>query len=328
METRVTIQPSGHRFVAEAEETLLQAGLKAGLALPYGCSNGACGMCRARRISGKTAAVKHADYVFKAAEKAQGYVLTCAHAAASPEVVLEVPEAGGAGEIAQQQIQIRLKKIERPVEDVLIVRAQTPRSQRFRFLAGQAAKLSLAGAGGATLSRTLSLASCPCDDRNLEFHIPRLMHDKFFEALSAGEAGLKHLDLTGPSGDFVLPGDISGGLIFIAEETGFAPVRSLIEHAMSLDEDVAMRLYWLAARPEGHYLANLCRSWSDALDDFQFLPLPGAARATLARRIGQSGADLATAGVYVAGGEELSAALKPQLAGLGLPAQNWHFTGT
>ena len=29
----------------------------------------------------------------------------------------------------------------------------------------------------------------------------------------------------------------------------------------------------VAAATNGHYLENLCRSWSDALDDFRYLPL-------------------------------------------------------
>ncbi len=29
-----------------------------------------------------------------------------------------------------------------------------------------------------------------------------------------------------------------------------------------------MHLYWVATKPGGHYLSNLCRSWADALDNF------------------------------------------------------------
>ena len=36
-------------------------------------------------------------------------------------------------------------------------------------------------------------------------------------------------------------------LIFIACETGFAPIKSLIEHAMALDAAETLHLYWIAA---------------------------------------------------------------------------------
>jgi hypothetical protein len=61
-------------------------------------------------------------------------------------------------------------------------------------------------------------------------------------------------------------------LVFAACDTGFAPVKSLIEHALSLDAAPSMALYWLATRPDGHFMANLCRSWSEALDPFEYTP--------------------------------------------------------
>ncbi|HET7524320.1 MAG TPA: 2Fe-2S iron-sulfur cluster-binding protein, partial [Burkholderiaceae bacterium] len=50
---QVTLRPSGHQFVVEGHDTLLQAGLRAGLKLNYGCGNGTCGMCKVRVISGQ-----------------------------------------------------------------------------------------------------------------------------------------------------------------------------------------------------------------------------------------------------------------------------------
>jgi CDP-4-dehydro-6-deoxyglucose reductase, E3 len=54
---QVTLRPSGHQFTVEGHETLLQAGLKAGLALNYGCGNGSCGMCKVRVSAGEVAKV-------------------------------------------------------------------------------------------------------------------------------------------------------------------------------------------------------------------------------------------------------------------------------
>ena len=48
----VTILPSGRQFAAEAGETLLAAGIRHGINLPYGCKDGACGSCKCRALSG------------------------------------------------------------------------------------------------------------------------------------------------------------------------------------------------------------------------------------------------------------------------------------
>jgi CDP-4-dehydro-6-deoxyglucose reductase len=99
---QVTVRPSGHQFAVEGHDTLLQAGLRAGLKLNYGCGNGSCGMCKVRVIDGAVARVQHTDYPLSEAEKAQGYTLMCAHTAAS-ELTLETLEASGPQDIARSR---------------------------------------------------------------------------------------------------------------------------------------------------------------------------------------------------------------------------------
>ncbi|WP_288143467.1 2Fe-2S iron-sulfur cluster-binding protein, partial [Accumulibacter sp.] len=43
---QVSVQPSRHTFHAEPDETILDAALRQGLSLPYGCRDGVCGTCR------------------------------------------------------------------------------------------------------------------------------------------------------------------------------------------------------------------------------------------------------------------------------------------
>jgi ring-1,2-phenylacetyl-CoA epoxidase subunit PaaE len=63
-------------------QTLLEAGLAAGLDMPYSCALGGCGACRVKLTAGRT----HADDVgcLSPAEKEAGYVLACISKAASP----------------------------------------------------------------------------------------------------------------------------------------------------------------------------------------------------------------------------------------------------
>jgi CDP-4-dehydro-6-deoxyglucose reductase len=316
----VAVRPSGNEFFVEGRDTLLQAALKAGLKFNYGCGNGTCGLCKARVISGNVTKLAPHDYPLSEVERQQGHVLLCVHSAASSEIVLETLEATGPRDIPDQEIAVRVRSVAPLGADTLLLHLQTPRTMRLRFLAGQSVTLS-ASAAGREAQATYAIASCPCDERNLHFHIRRDEHDSlaallFDGALAAGGA----LSLAGPTGDFVL-WESERPLAFVACDTGFAPIKSLIEHAMAVDAAESFALGWLATRSDGHYLANQCRAWADSFDQFHYVarsdtdPATGAAKLVDAMTPMQS---LAGSDVYVAGPAEFvdGASTALQLAGV------------
>ena len=322
---QVTLRPSGHQFAVEGHDTLLQAGMRAGLKLNYGCGNGTCGMCKVRITQGQVARTMATDYPLSAQEKAQGYVLACAHTAASSELTLETLEAAGPADIPRQQIVTSVRAIRPLAADTLLLHLQTPRSHRLRFLAGQS--LLLGSADGDDSWAQHPIASCPCDDRNLQFFIPRDADDSLAVRLFGGAIKVgDSISVTGPVGEFVL-GDGSLPLVFAACDTGFAPVRSLIEHALSLDAAPSITLFWLATRPDGHFMANQCRAWSEALDPFEFAlstsadAAAGACQMAAAMRADLFDIDCA---FYIAGPQAFVATLQAELAAAAVPAAQVH----
>ncbi|MGA1693689.1 MAG: 2Fe-2S iron-sulfur cluster-binding protein, partial [Burkholderiaceae bacterium] len=63
-----TLTPSGRSFPVDDGETLLAAALRAGVVLPYGCKDGACGSCKATLVAGS---VDHGTYQKKALSDAE-----------------------------------------------------------------------------------------------------------------------------------------------------------------------------------------------------------------------------------------------------------------
>ena len=167
MSAHVVVRPSRHEFFVDGADTILEAALRSGLALNYGCSNGNCGLCKARVVSGRVQKVRQQDYVLSEAEKQQGYTLLCSHTAVG-DLVIEALESGEAGDIQPQHIVAQVKALQPLHEELMLLHLQTPRSNRLRFLAGQSLTLT---AGEA--SAQLPIASCPCDERNLHFHVVR-----------------------------------------------------------------------------------------------------------------------------------------------------------
>ena len=50
---QITVEPSGRQFSASGQETILAAAIHAGVGLPYGCKDGACGSCKCKKLSGE-----------------------------------------------------------------------------------------------------------------------------------------------------------------------------------------------------------------------------------------------------------------------------------
>lgn len=268
MSAHVTLQPSGKDYFVEGNDTLLEAALKAGFALNYGCSSGNCGLCKARVISGQVMKTRHFDYVLSDPEKQQGYTLMCCHTAVS-DVTLEALEAHSAEDIPKQQLTARVKAVTQLSQNMMMLHLQTPRTHRLRFLAGQSVTLGHVEAG----SGEFPIASCPCNDRDLQFHIQRGLGGKFGEKiwneLKAGE----NITVYGPWGDYVFNDESTNGIAFIAFDRGFAPIKSLLEHSMARESADDMILAWGASNADGHYMNNLCRAWTDALENFHYLPV-------------------------------------------------------
>ena len=279
----VELHPSGHRFQAESGETVLEAALRAGRLPAFGCANGSCGECRARIIAGEIEPVRFHDYFLTEAEKRAGYALLCS-VAPRGDLVVESTEASGVDDIAQQRVRARVTRVEPACDDYAVVHLKVQRARVMRYLSGQRATVRFDGVPPCETW----LASCPCDAVNLRFHVRRDAGDAFsgfvFDALRSGARAT----VEGPAGRFVLDDDSPRGLLFLAFDTGFAPVESLIEHAINLELEVPIRLVRVVRGQGLPYRHNYCRAWADALDDFRYrvveMPGDGESWHTLAAR--------------------------------------------
>jgi CDP-4-dehydro-6-deoxyglucose reductase len=260
------------------------------------------------------------DYVLSEREKGLGYILMCSNTAVT-DLVIEAAEASRASDLPLQQIRASAQRLERIGDDLLVLHVQTPRTQTLRFLAGQRATLTLADEASASLP----IASCPCEGRHLEFHIRRTPGDRFSELAFAAVKPNGMVTVTGPEGELVLQDDSPRPELFIALDDGFATIKSLIHHAISIDLAESFRLFWLVTRAHGHYLDNLCRSWRDSLENFRYTPIvlpdagsPGEKVARALAELIPDTPDLNVYDVYVAGPEPLVAAAETFLQGHGL----------
>jgi len=316
---QVHVMPSGHEFFVEGNNSILDAALSAGVALNYGCSNGNCGKCKARLISGEVRKIRDHEYTLGEAEQNQGYLLACSNTAVT-DIVLEADEALDEEDIEEQTVPAYIKKITHLSDALAIVSLNTVRRHRLRFLSGQ--KVLLGNEHGD--NNWYHIASCPCDDRSLQFHIIR--DNSTFSNYIFNQARINDtIEITGPQGHFILQRDIDKPILFFAVDTGFAPVKSLIEHALTLELADHVHLFWITTDHRSHYQHNLCRAWMDAFDHFHYTPmsLPDGTGEqqwqTQLKQIGDEYPDLSDYIVYFCGPEQMAKTARDAFTSRGLP---------
>ncbi|MBD3670718.1 MAG: 2Fe-2S iron-sulfur cluster binding domain-containing protein [Gammaproteobacteria bacterium] len=264
MAAHVRMVPSGHDFFVEGQDSILEAALRNGLTLEYGCSSGNCGLCKARVLSGNVKQIKHSDYHLSESERLDNIILMCCNTPVS-DITLEAPEASTSDDIPEQTIPLSIRKLDQ-IDGITVLQTRTPRTQRLRFMAGQTVEVSF----NPELQSRLHIASCPCDDMNIQFHLPTIPGDPVSDYVQHEMSKSDKLQIKGPYGDFVIADETMSPLLFIAYDTGFAPIKGLIENALAQDTAQTITLYRVGEPNTAFYLRNICRSWNDALDVFHY----------------------------------------------------------
>ena len=271
---QITLKTSGKTFTAQSDESVLEAALRQGINLPYGCKNGACGSCKGLVVSGRVTHGDHNENALNPQEEASGSALfCCAHA--QTDLTIDVREIAGAGDIPIKKIPCRVAHLERAADDVVIVKLQLPATERFQFLAGQYIEFLLKDGK----RRAYSLASAPHEEGPIELHIRHMPGGSFTDfVFGSNQDGttMKEKDILrfeGPLGSFFLREDSNKPIIFIASGTGFAPIKSIIEHMRHKGLSRPIKLYWGGRRPKDFYHDSLCQQWLKELPGFEYIPV-------------------------------------------------------
>ena len=268
MSHRISLQPGNHTFEADDDQTVLEAALAAGLLLPHGCRDGACGACKGRVLEGEVEHAEHASGALSEAERAEGLALFCC-ARPRGDLVVQARSVTRAGDIQVKKLPCRVQKLERLAEDVMRIELKLPASENFAFRAGQYIDILLADGQ----RRSFSIANAPHDAGHLELHVRRIDGGRFtghvFETMIEKEI----LRFEGPLGSFFLREDSTRPIVMVAGGTGFAPIKGIVEHAIRLGLQRPITLYWGARRRDGLYLDALARSWEAALPGLRYVPV-------------------------------------------------------
>lgn len=268
MQFQISVQPSGHTFQSNAEDSVLTSAITAGINLPYGCRNGACGACKGKVLQGQVEHTQHQASALSEAECASGYALFCCAKPLS-DLVIECREVSTSSGVKPRILPVRVQALNRLADDVIELSLKLPSNERLQFLAGQYIEFILKDGK----RRAFSIANAPHDDELIQLHL-RLVPDGLFTPYVFNELKEKAImRIEGPFGSFYLREESDKPLILLAGGTGFAPIKAIIEHMLYIGSKREMHLYWGAKTLKDLYMPTLPETWASQHTNLHYIPV-------------------------------------------------------
>jgi CDP-4-dehydro-6-deoxyglucose reductase len=268
---QITIQPSGRSFTASPGETILAAGIRTEVGLPYGCKDGACGSCKCKKLEGIVVHSAHQSKALSEAEEASGFILTCCGVAHS-DVVLESRQVTQAGAFPIKKIPTRVSLMDKKSDDVMLLKLQLPANDSFTYHAGQYVEFILRDGA----RRSYSMANAPhtlAASGGLELHIRHMPGGKFTDHVFNAMQTKEILRVEGPFGSFFLREDSDKPIVLLASGTGFAPIKAMIEHLQFKNIQRPVTIYWGGRRPADLYMDAWVKTRLTEMPQLRYVPV-------------------------------------------------------
>ena len=262
MSYQIHITPGNKTFAAEADEPVLEAALRAGVALPYGCRGGSCGACRATLLDGQLRyANEEPPDALSEQELSAGQALLC-QAYAAGDVRLRVQSGIIEGTVVKN-LPCRVVALNKLAPDVMQLLLKLPPSEAFRYQAGQYIDILLRDGR----QRSFSLAGAPSQvesgEQPLELHVRHVPGGAFsgqvFETLREKTI----LRFQGPLGGFYLRQPPARPILMMAGGTGFAPIKAIVDELLigGVALPPSIHFYWGVRALADLYQESVVRDW-------------------------------------------------------------------
>ena len=266
----ITLLPFEKQFTCGDNETILQAAIRQGFNLRYGCKHGGCGMCKAQVVEGEVDNTEASSFALMDFEKQQGFSLLCC-AYPESDVAIELwdyDEADLISEVAVGQFEAEVEKVTELTHDIRGMYLQLIEPQRIEFKAGQYIDLLIPGTSE---WRSYSMANPPSRRSGIEIMV-KLMPGGLFSSyvtqqLRAGE----RLTLQGPYGNFYLR-DTKHEAVFIAGGSGMAPILSLLRDMVEHKDSRPVTYFYGARTRRDLFLLDELQGFERQLANFRFVP--------------------------------------------------------
>jgi CDP-4-dehydro-6-deoxyglucose reductase/ferredoxin-NAD(P)+ reductase (naphthalene dioxygenase ferredoxin-specific) len=267
MTHKVRIRQAGREIAVEAGQTILDAALDAGVDYPFGCQSGNCGACKSRLLAGDVLLAPYSEFALTDDERAQGLILACR---AEPQMDCQVAwlELEETVQHPLRQLDCRVVELLQATHDIRIVRLAAEAGGPFTFSAGQYAAVKF----GQLPARDFSMANRP-DDPAIEFHVRAMQGGSVSHyvnrELKVGDA----VRVEGPMGLAWLREAHTGPILAAAGGSGLAPIKSIVERALTKGMAQPITLYFGVRDRRDLYYRDHFEALAAKHANFTFIPV-------------------------------------------------------
>ncbi len=264
----VTILPSKHSFTVKQNESVLDAALRQGYSLSYGCRNGACGSCVSKLIEGTVDYPHGVPPTLESNEHDKTATVLC-QAIALTDITIEAQEIAAINDIPVKTLPCRVTLIAHLTHDVIEMRLKLPVTERLQFLAGQYLDFLLKDGR----RRSFSIANTPHNDEYIELHIRHIQDGQFTGRVFDEIHEKDILRIEGPKGSFYLREESHRPAIMMAGGTGIAPIKAMVEYSLAANLSNPIHIYWGAESLRDLYMHEILLKWAENYEHIQYTPV-------------------------------------------------------
>jgi NAD(P)H-flavin reductase len=231
----ITLEPSGKTIVVKEGQTLLDAAIRNGVQVAYGCRHGSCSACKCQVLDGEYEIMDRvSEYSLMSFEREEGFVLMC-----------------------NKQC----------THDIHTIKLALVEPLQIPYASGQFFEIDVPGLEE---TRAYSMANKYEEGNFVEFHVKRVKDGKgsnYMCDLRAGDA----VTGSGPYGKMQLR-DRNKDLLFVAGGSGMAPIKSLLEQLFSEPFEKEAWFFYGARAKKDLYLTEEWQELAKLHPNFHFVP--------------------------------------------------------
>jgi Na+-transporting NADH:ubiquinone oxidoreductase subunit NqrF len=264
----ITLEPSGKVITVKEGQTILDAAIRNGVQVAYGCRHGSCAACKCQVLEGDYEIMDRvSEYSLMSFEREEGFTLMCSTLVESDLVIEVEEEESDLPFFAVSDFEAEVVENVACTHDIHMIKLKLQEPQTIEYASGQFFEFEIPGLDD---TRAYSLANKYEEGSMIEFHVKRVPEGKGSNYMCDLQAG-DSVTGSGPYGSMQLRSR-DKDLIFIAGGSGMAPIKSLLEELFSQSFEKEAWFFYGARSKKDLYLTE---EWEELVrqhPNFHFVP--------------------------------------------------------